>query len=156
MKLRRVVVTGLGAITPLGNNVTEYWNNLLNGVSGAAAITRFDASKFKTQFACEVKGFNPEEYFDRKEARKLDPFSQYGLASAIQAMKDAGIEKGTFDSDRAGVIWGSGIGGLQTFQDECFNYAKGDGTPRFNPFFIPKMIAMFELLQLLHDSKHWQ
>lgn len=141
MKLRRVVVTGLGAITPLGNNVSDYWNNLLNGVSGAAPITRFDASKFKTQFACEVKGFNPEEYFDRKEARKLDPFSQYGLASAMQAMKDAGLEKGTYDSDRGGVIWGSGIGGLQTFQDECFNFAKGDGTPRFNPFFIPKMIA---------------
>jgi 3-oxoacyl-[acyl-carrier-protein] synthase II len=142
MKLKRVVVTGLGAITPIGNNVPDFWNNLLNGVSGAAPITRFDASKFKTQFACEVKGFNPEDYLDRKEARKLDPFSQYGLASAIQAMKDAQLDgENKFDPDRAGVIWGSGIGGLQTFQDECFNFAGGDGTPRFNPFFIPKMIA---------------
>ena len=142
MKLRRVVVTGLGAITPLGNNVTDYWNNLINGVSGAAPITRFDASKFKTQFACEVKGFNPEDYLDKKEARKLDPFSQYGLCSAIQAVKDAGLDgENAFDPDRAGVIWGSGIGGLQTFQDECFNFERGDGTPRFNPFFIPKMIA---------------
>lgn len=142
MKLRRVVVTGLGAITPLGNNVTDYWNNLINGVSGAAPITRFDASKFKTQFACEVKGFNPEDYLERKEARKLDPFSQFGLCAAIQAVRDAGLDKeGSFDADRAGVIWGSGIGGLQTFQDECINFTKGDGTPRFNPFFIPKMIA---------------
>ncbi len=142
MKLRRVVVTGLGAITPLGNTVSDYWNNLINGVSGAAPITRFDASKFKTQFACEVKGFNPEDYLDRKEARKLDPFSQYGLVAAIQAVKDAGLDgENVFDPDRAGVIWGSGIGGLQTFQDECFNFERGDGTPRFNPFFIPKMIA---------------
>ena len=142
MELRRVVITGLGAITPLGNSVDDYWKNLVNGVSGAAAITRFDASKFKTRFACEVKGFNPETYFDRKEARKIDPFTQYGLASAMQAVKDSGLDKsGTFDPDRSGVIWGSGIGGLQTFQDECFGFAKGDGTPRFNPFFIPKMIA---------------
>ncbi|MDQ3048102.1 MAG: beta-ketoacyl-ACP synthase II [Bacteroidota bacterium] len=142
MKLRRVVVTGLGAITPIGNNVSDYWNNLINGVSGAAAITRFDASKFKTRFACEVKGFNAEEYLDRKEARKIDPFSQYGLCSAIQAVRDAGLDgENAFDKDRAGVIWGSGIGGLQTFQDECFAFAKGEGTPRFNPFFIPKMIA---------------
>ena len=142
MEFKRVVVTGLGAITPLGNNVSDYWNALLNGVSGAAPITRFDASKFKTQFACEVKGFNVEDYLDRKEARKLDPFSQYGLCSSIQAMKDAGLDgENAFDPDRAGVIWGSGIGGLQTFQDECFNFSKGDGTPRFNPFFIPKMIA---------------
>lgn len=142
MKLRRVVVTGLGAITPLGNNVSDYWNNLLNGVSGAATITRFDASKFKTRFACEVKGFNPEDYLERKEARKLDPFSQYGLVTAIQAVRDSGLDKeNSFNPDRAGVIWGSGIGGLQTFQDECFNFSKGDGTPRFNPFFIPKMIA---------------
>ena len=142
MELRRVVVTGLGAITPLGNNVSDYWNGLINGVSGAAPITRFDASKFKTQFACEVKGFNPEDYLDRKEAGKLDPFSQYGLVSAIQAVKDAGLDgENAYDPDRAGVIWGSGIGGLQTFQDECFNFERGDGTPRFNPFFIPKMIA---------------
>jgi 3-oxoacyl-[acyl-carrier-protein] synthase II len=142
MKLRRVVVTGLGALTPIGNSVSDYWNNLVKGVSGAAPITRFDASKFKTRFACEVKGFNPEDYLDRKEARKIDPFSQYGLCAAIQAIRDAGLEgENKFNPDRTGVIWGSGIGGLQTFQDECFNFAKGDGTPRFNPFFIPKMIA---------------
>jgi len=142
MKSRRVVVTGLGAITPLGNTVTDYWNGLINGVSGAAPITRFDASKFKTRFACEVKGFNPEDFLDKKEARKLDPFSQYGLVSAMQAVKDAGLDKeGAFDPDRTGVIWGSGIGGLLTFQEACFEFAKGDGTPRFNPFFIPKMIA---------------
>jgi 3-oxoacyl-[acyl-carrier-protein] synthase II len=142
MKLRRVVVTGLGALTPIGNSVSDYWNNLLKGISGAAPITRFDASKFKTRFACEVKGFNPEDYLDRKEARKIDPFSQYGLCVAIQAIRDAGLEgENKFNPDRTGVIWGSGIGGLQTFQDECFNFAKGDGTPRFNPFFIPKMIA---------------
>jgi 3-oxoacyl-[acyl-carrier-protein] synthase II len=142
MKLRRVVVTGLGALTPIGNSVSDYWNNLINGVSGAAPITRFDASKFKTRFACEVKGFNPEDYLDRKEARKIDPFSQYGLCATIQAMRDAGLDgENKFNPDRAGVIWGSGIGGLQTFQDECFNFAKGEGTPRFNPFFIPKMIA---------------
>jgi 3-oxoacyl-[acyl-carrier-protein] synthase II len=142
MKLRRVVVTGLGALTPIGNSVSDYWNNLINGVSGAAPITRFDASKFKTRFACEVKGFNPEDYLDRKEARKIDPFSQYGLCATIQAMRDACLDgENKFNPDRAGVIWGSGIGGLQTFQDECFNFAKGEGTPRFNPFFIPKMIA---------------
>jgi 3-oxoacyl-[acyl-carrier-protein] synthase II len=142
MKLRRVVVTGLGALTPIGNSVSDYWNNLIAGVSGAAPITRFDASKFKTRFACEVKGFNPEDYLDRKEARKIDPFSQYGLCATIQAMRDADLDgENKFNPDRAGVIWGSGIGGLQTFQDECFNFAKGEGTPRFNPFFIPKMIA---------------
>ena len=142
MELKRVVVTGLGAITPLGNTIDAYWNSLINGVSGAAPITRFDASKFKTRFACEVKGFNPEDYLERKEARKIDLYSQFGLCSAIQAMRDAKLDgANAFDSDRAGVIWGSGIGGLQTFQDECFNFAKGDGTPRFNPFFIPKMIA---------------
>jgi 3-oxoacyl-[acyl-carrier-protein] synthase II len=142
MQFKRVVVTGLGAITPIGNTVPEYWNSLINGVSGAAPITRFDASKFKTRFACEVKGFNPEDYLEKKEARKIDPFSQYGLCSAIQAVRDAGLDgPNAFDPDRAGVIWGSGIGGLQTFQDECFAFAKGDGTPRFNPFFIPKMIA---------------
>lgn len=141
MKLRRVVITGLGAVTPLGNNVTDYWNNLIAGKSGAARITRFDPSKFKTQFACEVKGFNPEEYFERKEARKLDAYSQYGLAAAHQAMLDSGIDVEKINRDKAGVIWGSGIGGLDTFLTECGNYAKGDGTPRFNPFFIPKMIA---------------
>jgi 3-oxoacyl-[acyl-carrier-protein] synthase II len=141
MQLKRVVVTGLGAITPLGNSVQDYWNNLVAGKSGAARITRFDPSKFKTQFACEVKGFNPEEYFEKKEARKLDPYSHYGIAAADQAVRDSGINGDTIDKTRVGVIWGSGIGGLQTFQDECFGFAKGDGTPRFNPFFIPKMIA---------------
>ncbi len=141
MQLKRVVVTGLGAITPLGNNVQDFWNNLVSGKSGAATITRFDASKFKTQFACEVKGFNPEDYFDKKEARKLDPFSQYGVAAADQAVRNSGLDSDSIDKTRIGVIWGSGIGGLQTFQDECIGFANGDGTPRFNPFFIPKMIA---------------
>ncbi|MGL4597360.1 MAG: beta-ketoacyl-ACP synthase II [Bacteroidia bacterium] len=141
MQLKRVVVTGLGAITPLGNSVQEYWTNLVAGVSGAAQITRFDPSKFKTQFACEVKGFNPEDYFDRKETRKLDPFCHYGIAAADQAVRDSGINAESVDNTRVGVIWGSGIGGLDTFQQECYAYAKGDGTPRFNPFFIPKMIA---------------
>lgn len=141
MQLKRVVVTGLGAVTPLGNTVENYWNNLINGVSGAAPITRFDASKFKTRFACEVKGFNPEDYFDRKEARKLDTYTWYGIASSVQAVKDSGIDGDSIDKNEVGVIWGSGIGGLDTFQTETFAYAKGDGTPRFNPFFIPKMIA---------------
>ena len=141
MQLKRVVVTGLGAITPLGNSVQDYWNNLVAGTSGAARITRFDPTKFKTQFACEVKGFKPEDYFEKNEARKLDPYSQYGIAAADQAVRDAGVNADSIDKTRVGVIWGSGIGGLQTFQDECFAYAKGDGTPRFNPFFIPKMIA---------------
>lgn len=141
MHLKRVVVTGLGAITPLGNTVQDYWNNLVAGKPGAAKITRFDASKFKTQFACEVKGFNIEDYFDKKEGRKLDPFSQFGIAAADQAVRDAGLNADTIDKTRVGVIWGSGIGGLQTFQEECLGFAKGDGTPRFNPFFIPKMIA---------------
>lgn len=141
MQLKRVVVTGLGAVTPLGNNVNDYWNNLINGVSGAAPITRFDASKFKTRFACEVKGFNPEEYFDRKEARKLDTYTWYGIAASVQAIADSGIAAENTDLNEVGVIWGSGIGGLDTFQNETFAFAKGDGTPRFNPFFIPKMIA---------------
>ena len=141
MELKRVVVTGLGAITPLGNTVTNYWNSLINGVSGAAPTVRFDASKFKTQFACEVKGFKVEDYFDRKEGRKLDPYSQYGLVAAQEAYKDSGLEKEKLNLDRCGVIWGSGIGGLETFQNEVSGFAKGDGTPRFNPFFIPKMIA---------------
>ncbi|MFZ5553947.1 MAG: beta-ketoacyl-ACP synthase II [Bacteroidota bacterium] len=141
MELKRVVVTGLGALTPIGNSVDEYWNSLINGKSGAAPITRFDASKFKTRFACEVKGFNPEDHFDRKEGRKLDQFSQFALVAVAQAMKDSGIDVQNIDVDRAGVIWGSGIGGLKTFQEECREFYKGDGTPRFNPFFIPKMIA---------------
>jgi 3-oxoacyl-[acyl-carrier-protein] synthase II len=141
MQLKRVVVTGLGAITPLGNTVQDYWTNLVNGVSGAAPIMRFDASKFKTRFACEVKGFNAEDYFDKKEARKLDAFSHYGIAASVQAVADAGLDKEGIDKNEIGVIWGSGIGGLDTFQTETFAFAKGDGTPRFNPFFIPKMIA---------------
>jgi 3-oxoacyl-[acyl-carrier-protein] synthase II len=141
MQLKRVVVTGLGAVTPLGNSVNDYWNNLINGVSGAAAITRFDASKFKTRFACEVKGFNPDDFFDKKEARKLDAYSWYGIAASVQAVADSGIDVEGIDKNEIGVIWGSGIGGLDTFQMETFAFAKGDGTPRFNPFFIPKMIA---------------
>ena len=141
MKLRRVVVTGLGAITPIGNSVPEYWNGLINGVSGAASITRFDASKFKTQFACEVKNYKSEDYFDRKEGRKIDLFTQFAHIASDEAIKDAGFDLEKVNHDRVGVIWGSGIGGLITFQDECFAFAKGDGTPRFNPFFIPKMIA---------------
>ncbi len=141
MQLKRVVVTGLGAVTPLGNSVNDYWNNLINGVSGAAPITRFDASKFKTRFACEVKGFDVESYFDKKEARKLDAYSWYGIAASVQAVADSGIDAEGIDKNEIGVIWGSGIGGLDTFQTETFAFAKGDGTPRFNPFFIPKMIA---------------
>ncbi|WP_345111713.1 beta-ketoacyl-ACP synthase II [Hymenobacter algoricola] len=140
MSLRRVVVTGLGAITPLGKNVAEYWDALSRGVSGAAPITRFDASKFKTRFACEVKNYNPDDYFPTKEGRKMDLFTQFAVIASDEAIKDAGLLEGV-NKDRVGVIWGSGIGGLKTFQDECFNFAKGDGTPRYNPFFIPKMIA---------------
>ncbi|MAC94034.1 MAG: beta-ketoacyl-[acyl-carrier-protein] synthase II [Flavobacteriales bacterium] len=141
MELKRVVVTGIGAITPLGNNVEEYWKNLIDGVSGAAPITQFDASKFKTQFACEVKNYDPLNYFDRKEVRKLDLFAQYALISSEEAMNDSSVNLEKVDLDRFGVIWGAGIGGLQTFQEECINFANGDGTPRFSPFFIPKMIA---------------
>lgn len=141
MNLKRVVVTGLGALTPLGNTVDQYWENLVNGVSGAAPITKFNPEKSKTKFACEVKGFNVEEFIERKEARKMDPFTQYAVVCSDQAIKDAGIDISVQDPDRIGVIWGSGIGGLRTFQDEVTGYAKGDGTPRFNPFFIPKMIA---------------
>ena len=141
MKLRRVVVTGLGALTPIGNTVPEYWDALVNGVSGADRITRFDASKFKTQFACEVKNFDPLKYFDRKEVRKYDPYAQYGMVSSDEAVADAGLSDPALDHERIGVIWASGIGGLVTFQNEVSDYATGDGTPRFNPFFIPKMIA---------------
>lgn len=141
MELKRVVITGLGALTPIGNSIEEYWSALLNGVSGAAPITHFDASKFKTHFACELKNFNVLDHLDRKEARKLDQFSQYAMVAAAEAMKDSGLDLEKLDLDRAGVIWGSGIGGLKTFQDECFSFNSGDGTPRFNPFFIPKMIV---------------
>ena len=158
MELKRVVVTGLGAITPLGNDTTTYWNNLIQGVSGAAPITRFDASKFKTQFACEVKGFVAEDFLHRRDARRMDLFTQYALVSAKQALDDAGIvaetrvgEEGSEEAaenagktvinpDRAGVIWGSGVGGFQSFMDEAKNFYGGDGTPRFSPFFIPMMI----------------
>jgi 3-oxoacyl-[acyl-carrier-protein] synthase II len=141
MEFKRVVVTGLGALTPIGNSVKEYWDNLLLGVSGSAPITHFDASLFKTQFACEVKNFDVDQHFERKEGRKLDLFAQYALVTVEEAIKDSGLDLEKVNKDRVGVIWGSGIGGLQTFQDECFAFAKGDGTPRFNPFFIPKMIA---------------
>jgi 3-oxoacyl-[acyl-carrier-protein] synthase II len=141
MELKRVVVTGLGALTPIGNNVNDYWTSLINGVSGAAPIQQFNAEKFKTQFACELKGFNVEDHLDRKEARKLDQFSQYAMVSVAEAMADSGIDVEKINLDRAGVIWGSGIGGLKTFQDEATAFALGDGTPRYNPFFIPKMIA---------------
>ncbi len=141
MELKRVVITGLGALTPIGNTVDEYWESLKNGKSGAAPITQFDASKFKTQFACEIKNFDIKDHLDRKEARKLDQFSQYAMVSSSEAMVDSGLMDSNPNLDKIGVIWGSGIGGLKTFQDECINFAEGDGTPRFNPFFIPKMIA---------------
>lgn len=140
MQLKRVVVTGIGTLTPLGNNLEDYWNGLLNGVSGADSITLFDASKFKTRFACEVKGFDPTNFMDRKEARKLDRFAQLAVVASDMAVVDAGISKENIDVDRVGVIFASGIGGLITFQEEVTAYALGDGTPRFNPFFIPKMI----------------
>jgi 3-oxoacyl-[acyl-carrier-protein] synthase II len=140
MELKRVVVTGMGALTPLGNNVNDYWEHLINGVSGADMITLFDASKFKTRFACEIKGFEPTNFLDRKEARKIDRFAQIALVASDQAVADAGISKDNVDSNRIGVVFASGIGGLITFQEEVMNFAKGDGTPRFNPFFIPKMI----------------
>jgi 3-oxoacyl-[acyl-carrier-protein] synthase II len=141
MELKRAVITGMGALTPIGNSLAEYWEALRIGKSGAAPITHFDAEKFKTRFACEVKGFDPNDHFDRKEGRKLDPYAQYALVAATEAWLHSGLDENAIDLDRAGVIWGSGIGGLQTFYDECTEYAKGDGTPRFNPFFIPKMIA---------------
>lgn len=141
MELKRVVVTGLGALTPIGNSISEYWDGLKNGKSGCAPITYFDTEKFKTKFACEVKNYNPQDYFDRKEARKLDRFAQYALVSSDEAIKDANLDLSSLDKFRVGVIWGAGIGGLETFQNEVVNFAEGDGTPRFNPFFIPKMIA---------------
>ena len=140
MSLRRVVVTGLGALTPIGNTVPEYWQGLINGISGAAPITYFDSSEFKTQFACELKGFNPEDFMDRKLSRKMDRFAQYAIVSSDEAIKDAQIDLEKSDRDRIGVIWGAGIGGLETFQNEVLGFASGNGTPRFNPFMIPKMI----------------
>jgi 3-oxoacyl-[acyl-carrier-protein] synthase II len=140
MELKRVVVTGLGAITPLGKTLPEYWNGLVKGVSGADIIQQFDVTKFKTRFACEVKDFEPANYFERKEARKLDRFTQFALIASDEAVNDAGISKENVDQDRVGVIFASGIGGITTFQDDVMEFARGDGTPRFNPFFIPKMI----------------
>jgi 3-oxoacyl-[acyl-carrier-protein] synthase II len=140
MELKRVVVTGMGALTPVGNTLNDYWNGLINGVSGADNITLFDASKFKTKFACEIKGFDPLNHMDRKEARKVDRFTQIALAASDEAVAHAGISKENVNPDRVGVVFASGIGGLITFQEEVINFAKGDGTPRFNPFFIPKMI----------------
>src|SRR5574344_2185174 len=141
MELKRVVVTGIGAITPLGKTVPETWTNLVNGVSGAAPITHFDATKFKTTFACEVKNYNPTDYFDRKEARKLDPFAQFAVIAADEAIKDSKLDLDTEDKTEIGVIWGAGIGGIFTFFEEVKSFVSGDGTPRYNPFFIPKMIA---------------
>jgi 3-oxoacyl-[acyl-carrier-protein] synthase II len=140
MQLKRVVVTGMGAITPIGNTLNDYWDNLLAGVSGADLITQFDASRFRTKFACEIKGFDPTQFMDRKEARKLDRFTQLALVVSDQAMQHAGLNKENINPDRVGVVFASGIGGLTTFQHEVTDFAKGDGTPRFNPFFIPKMI----------------
>jgi len=141
MQLKRVVVTGLGALTPIGNTLQEYWDGLKNGKSGAAPITYYDTEKHKTKFACEIKNFNVEDFIDKKEVRRMDKFAQYAIVASDEAIKDAGISLENVDKHRVGVIWGAGIGGLQTFQDEVMNYAAGDGTPRFNPFFIPKMIA---------------
>ena len=141
MELKRVVVTGLGALTPIGNNIEEYWDALVSGKSGSAPITYFDTEKFKTKFACEIKNFDFNEYFGRKEIRRLDRFAQYALVASDEAIADSGIDLETVDKYRVGVIWGAGIGGLETFQEEVKNFANGDGTPRFNPFFIPKMIA---------------
>jgi len=141
MELKRVVVTGLGALTPIGNNVSDYWDALIAGKSGCANITYFDTEKFKTKFACELKNFDPLTHFNRKEARKLDRFAQYALVSSDEAIEDSNLNLDEIDKFRVGVIWGAGIGGLETFQNEMTNYLEGDGTPRFNPFFIPKMIA---------------
>ncbi len=141
MKLKRVVVTGLGALTPIGNNIDEYWDGLVNGKSGAAPITHFDAAKFKTRFACEVKNFDIHEFIHRKEARKMDKFTQFAMVVADQAIVDSKLDLESVDPDKVGVIWGCGIGGIDTFEQEVTNYANGDGTPKYNPFFIPKMIA---------------
>jgi 3-oxoacyl-[acyl-carrier-protein] synthase II len=140
MELKRVVITGVGALTPIGNNASEYWEALKKGTSGAAPITRFDATNFKTKFACELKGFNSEDHFSRKDGRKLDPFAQYAMVTATEAMADANFDLEKVNLKRGGVVWGAGIGGLQTFENECEGYFAGNGVPRFNPFFIPKMI----------------
>jgi 3-oxoacyl-[acyl-carrier-protein] synthase II len=139
--MRRVVITGIGALTPIGNNLETYWTNLKNGISGAAAITKFDTSKFKTTFACELKNFDPKDHFDVKELRKYDPFSQYALVAVDEAVKHSGVDFDRLNKDRIGVIWGSGNGGIQTFQDQMMEYCSGDGTPRFTPFFIPRILV---------------
>ena len=141
MKQRRVVVTGMGALTPLGNTVSEFWSNLIASKSGAALITSFDTTKFKTKFACALKGYDPLNYFEKSEVRKLDPFAQYALASSEEALKDSGLDLDKIDKTRVGVIWGSGNGGFYTFQQEILEYGRGDGTPRINPYFIPKVIV---------------
>ena len=141
MQLKRVVVTGLGALTPIGNNIEEYWNALVDGVSGAAPITSFDAAKFKTRFACELKDFNVNDFINRKDAREMDRFTQYAMVASDEAIADANLDLEKINKLRVGVIWGAGIGGLETFQNEAINFGAGDGTPKFNPFFIPKMIA---------------
>jgi len=141
MALKRVVVTGLGALTPIGNNIGDFWQGLVNGKSGAAPITYFDTSKFKTKFACELKHFDISDFLDRKEQRRMDKFTQYAMVSTEEAINDSGLDLDSIDKLRVGVIWGSGIGGIETFQNEILNFAAGDGTPRFNPFFIPKMIG---------------
>tara|TARA_S200000501_G_scaffold54254_1_gene44377 strand:- start:4350 stop:5600 length:1251 start_codon:yes stop_codon:yes gene_type:complete len=155
MKPRRVVITGLGALTPIGNTLPTYWEGLLSGASGAAPITHFDASKFKTKFACEVKDFDPLDFMDRKEARKCDRFTQYAMVTTDEAIKDAGLDFDKLDKDRIGVIWGAGIGGLETFQNEVLNYANGNGSPRFNPFFIPKIISDIApgLISIKHELR---
>jgi 3-oxoacyl-[acyl-carrier-protein] synthase II len=140
MELKRVVITGLGAVTPIGNNIKDFWNNLINGVSGSDMITHFNTEKFKTKFACEVKNFNPEDYYDRKEARRLDMFTIFAMVATDEAVRDSGMDLDKIDHDRVGVIYGSGIGGFGTFHTELRNFIEGDGTPRFNPFFIPKII----------------
>ncbi len=141
MQQKRVVVTGLGALTPLGNSIPEFWDNLIGGKSGAAPITKFDTTKFKTKFACEVKNYDPLNYFEKTEIRKMDPFAQYALVTSGEALRDSGLNLDTVDKTRVGVIWGSGNGGFYTFQQEIMDYARGDGTPRINPFFIPKVIV---------------
>jgi 3-oxoacyl-[acyl-carrier-protein] synthase II len=139
--MRRVVVTGMGALTPIGNNLNEYWQNLLVGTSGAAPITKFDTSKHKVHFACELKDFDASQFFDPKEFKKIDPFSQYALITADEALKDSGLDLDSINKDRVGVIWGSGNGGIQTFQDQMMEFCQGDGTPRFTPFFIPRILV---------------
>ena len=153
MQLKRVVVTGLGALTPIGNTIEEYWNALANGVSGAAPISHFDASKSKTRFACEVKNFNPTDFINRKEARKMDKFTQYAMVASDEAIADANLDLETINKLRVGVIWGAGIGGLETLQNEVLNYAAGDGTPRFNPFFYSQNDSRYCTREYLY--KKW-